>query len=170
MKTFALSLACLPAVLGAPCALAQDGATSPAAAAVASASESPPEWIASPRPSLRVSRQMPPAEALATQRAVPLAARDPAAAESPTAWTIELKDRTLHETLRRWSEQAGWQLVWEADRDFPIDAEFALQTDFVAALDTVMRSLAATDYPLQAMVNPHTRVVRIVRYMDSTRR
>lgn len=170
MKTIAINLACLSLGLGASAAFAQPVAT-PSTAAPA---ESSVEWVASPRPSLRVSRQMPPADTLAPGQAVPLPARGGEAerveASSITAWTVELKDRTLHETLRRWSEQAGWQLVWEADRDFAIDAEFSLRTDFVAALDTVMRSLAATDYPLQAQVNPHTRVVRIVRYMDSARR
>lgn len=170
MTTLAIRLACLSIGLSASAAFAQAGAT-PGPAATA---EPAAEWFASPRPSLRVSRQMPPSDALAPGQAVPLPTRggegERAEASSITAWTIELKDRTLHETLRRWSEQAGWQLVWEADRDFAIDAEFSLRTDFVAALDTVMRSLAATDYPLQAIVNPQTRVVRIVRYMDGARR
>ena len=84
-------------------------------------------------------------------------------------WQVNLSDQTMSIMLRRWAEQAGWQLVWEAERDYPIDSSFSLQGDFLTVLESVMRSVQRSDYPLQAMANPRTRVLRIVRYMDGQR-
>lgn len=89
------------------------------------------------------------------------AARDAPASD----WTFARADRTVHEALGRWSRQAGWQLVWEVERDFPIDAEVTLRGTFLQALDQAMHGLRDTDFPVQARVQPQTRVVRIVRYL-----
>lgn len=82
-------------------------------------------------------------------------------------WLIEIADTTLSNTVSRWCRQQNWQLIWEADRDFPILATVYLKGSFESALDKVMRSLADTDYPLQAIMNPNTKVVRIVRHMQN---
>lgn len=119
--------------------------------------ESAVEWIKTPRAPL-------------TTKAAPEApAGDPA---EPTAeWQVLLSDKTFYQTMLRWTRQAGWQLVWEAERDFAIDAQVSLQGTFLQVLDTSMRSLLQTDYPLQAQVNEQTRVVRITRYLiDGERR
>ena len=84
-------------------------------------------------------------------------------------WQVQLTDQTMSILLRRWAAQAGWQLVWEADRDYPIDSNFSLQGDFLTVLESVMRSVQRSDYPLQAVANTRTRVLRIVRYMDGQR-
>lgn len=119
--------------------------------------ESAVEWIKTPRGSL-------------TQKTSP---------ESPTGnasepsgeWQVLLSDVTFYQTMLRWTRLAGWQLVWEAERDFAIDAQVTLQGTFLEVLDTSMRSLLSTDYPLQAQVNEQTRVVRITRYLlDGDRR
>ncbi len=92
-------------------------------------------------------------------------------AESASEWTVELADQTFRQTLLRWTRVAGWQLVWEADRDFAIDAQVTLQGNFTQVLEEAMRSLRETDYPIYAQVNPNTRVVRIKRYLlDGDRR
>lgn len=91
------------------------------------------------------------------------------AASAPDAWQVQLTDQTMSIMLRRWAAQAGWQLVWEADRDYPIDSNFSLQGDFLTVLESVMRSVQRSDYPLQAVANTRTRVLRIVRYMDGQR-
>ncbi len=82
-------------------------------------------------------------------------------------WSIETADTTLSNTLSRWSRQEKWQLLWEADRDFPILATVYLQGSFQSAILSVMHSLSDSDYPLQAILNPNTRIVRIVRYMQT---
>ena len=82
-------------------------------------------------------------------------------------WTIETADVTLSNTLSRWSRQEKWQLIWEADRDFPILATVYLKGSFQSVILSVMESLAQTDYPLQAIMHPNSKVVRIVRHMQA---
>lgn len=78
-------------------------------------------------------------------------------------WIFSPSDRTLSMALQRWSAAANWQLVWEADRDFPIEVEIQFEGHFSAVLEQVMNSLQDSDYPLQAVVNAQTRVLRIRR-------
>ncbi len=91
---------------------------------------------------------------------------DAAAAVAPAVWSVELSDKRLSPALQRWAGQAGWQLVWEAERDFLIDAALHVEGDFLFAIETAMRSLADTDYPLQAIANRKTHVLRIIRFQD----
>ena len=81
-------------------------------------------------------------------------------------WSIELLDKRLSSVIQRWAAQSGWQLVWEAERDFLIDAALHVEGDFLFAVDATMRALAETDYPLQAIANKKTRVLRVIRYQD----
>ena len=85
---------------------------------------------------------------------------------APAVWSIELSDKRLSPALQRWAGQAGWQLVWEAERDFLIDAALHVEGDFLFAIETAMRALADTDYPLQAIANRKTQVLRIIRFQD----
>lgn len=91
--------------------------------------------------------------------------------EDASDWSFLLADGTVHQALQRWARVAGWQLVWEVDRDFPIDAEVSLRGNFLAALTQAMAALRDTDFPLQARVQAQTRVVRIGRWLpDGARR
>lgn len=119
------------------------------------------EWVTTPR-------QAVPAGKAGEARA---AAASPSREGEPTRdWDITFADKTLYQALLRWGQQAGWQLIWDAERDFPVEAQVTLNGTFLTSLNSVMHSLATTDYPLQAIANPGTRVVRIVRYMDGDRR
>nr|WP_297529155.1 toxin co-regulated pilus biosynthesis Q family protein [uncultured Roseateles sp.] len=92
-------------------------------------------------------------------------------AEAPAAWTFLRADGTVHQALQRWSREAGWQLVWEVERDFPIDAEVTLRGNLLDVLNQTMAALRDTDFPLQARIQAETRVVRIGRYLpDGARR
>lgn len=93
------------------------------------------------------------------------AARADLETDAAMGWTFARVDGTVHQALQRWTREAGWQLVWEVDRDFPIDAEVTLRGDFLDALTQAMAVLRDTDFPLQARVQSGTRVVRIVRYL-----
>lgn len=118
--------------------------------------ESDMEWRKSPRPAIESHerKHTPAAQPDSTSNITPI-------------WSLETADGTLSNTLSRWSRQEKWQLIWEADRDFPILATVYLKGSFQSAVLSVMQSLADSDYPLQAILNPNTRIVRIVRYMQT---
>jgi len=129
-------------------------------------------------PQVPPQQPYPPVQAQPPQLAQPAYVAPPAQsmppAQAPAAstqepWQVNLTDQTMSILLRRWAAQAGWQLVWEAERDFLIDSNFSLQGDFLTVLESVMRSVQRSDYPLQAVANSRTRVLRIVRYMDGQR-
>jgi hypothetical protein len=81
--------------------------------------------------------------------------------ETKSEWQINPSDRRLSIVLQRWSAQANWQLVWEAERDFPVEVRVVLDGSFSEALNEVMKSLSDSDYPLQAVMNAKTRVLRV---------
>jgi hypothetical protein len=83
-------------------------------------------------------------------------------------WSLLVEDRTLYQALGRWSAVAGWQLIWDADRDFPVESNVHLTQTFLGAIEIVLETLKDTDYPLQAAVNTETRVVRIIRHLDQS--
>ena len=81
-------------------------------------------------------------------------------------WAISLQDKTLYRVMRRWAAQAQYQLVWQVDRDFPIESEVVFEGSFRHAVGQVMSGVAVTDFPLQAVFNSDTRVLRVVRFLE----
>lgn len=86
---------------------------------------------------------------------------------APQAWSLRTDDRRLSMALQRWCVLAGWQLVWEAERDFPVEVGIEVQGSWTSALEQVMKSLQDSDYPLQAVMNPQTRVLRVRRQLET---
>lgn len=84
-------------------------------------------------------------------------------------WTLRTEERRLSQALQRWCSLAGWQLVWDAERDFPIEVEVQMHGQLSSALEWVMKSLQESDYPLQAVMNAQTRVLRVRRQHAGTR-
>jgi hypothetical protein len=128
------------------------------------------EWIRSPRAVVSLD-----GGATTQQRALAATpSAKPVALEANTTrtgsrqvWSIEQSEKRLSSALERWAQQAGWQLVWEADRDFVIESNLHLEGEFLKAVGTVMQSLSKTDYPLQARANSATLTLRISRYQDA---
>lgn len=111
------------------------------------------EWAKAPKPTLPQ----------------PAGAPEPvqASADEPLAiWSLQTQDKTLYHSISRWAQSANWQLMWEAERDFPILAQISIEGGFTAAIQLVMNSLASTDYPLQAVMNNATRVISVIRHQD----
>jgi hypothetical protein len=106
--------------------------------------------------------------------------QDPSMGGAPDAngntaqlWAVSLQDKTLYRVMRRWAAQAQYQLVWQIDRDFPIESEVVFEGSFRSAVAEVMSGVSMTDYPLQAIFNSNTRMLRVVRFLeerDSARR
>lgn len=91
------------------------------------------------------------------------------AAGNPAGWEVQLQDKTLYQTLRRWTANAGYQLMWEADRDFPIEANASFAGSIEEAISKVLQSLQSTDYPLQATINPKNKLIRVIRLLEAPR-
>lgn len=92
---------------------------------------------------------------------------EPAPAE---AWAVELSDSTVRLSLKRWAQNAGWQLVWDANRDLVIDAQVTFYGSFEQALASMMHALVDSEFPLQARVNTEAKIVRIQRLASSQAR
>jgi len=99
-----------------------------------------------------------------------VAASEPSADGEVRSWQVLLQDKTLSQTLFRWAQTAGWQIQWDAERDHTIEASLQIQATFVQALKMVMESLVGSEYPLQAVLNPQTRSMRVIRHNESPRR
>jgi hypothetical protein len=95
----------------------------------------------------------------------PGSARQPVIAQEPAplqVWSIALSDRTVRGALTRWTQQAGWRLIWEAPVDFAVDAPATLTGTFDEALQSVVGALAGTESPVQAILYRGNKVLRIV--------
>jgi hypothetical protein len=131
------------------------------------------EWVRSPRAVIDINAtplRLQPAEKgkpfSAPVELEPHLAND----KEPMVWSLGPPDKKLSVALTRWAQQAGWQMVWEAERDFVIESSLHLSGDFLRSMDAVMQSLADTDYPLQAKANRSTLTLRISRYQDAGNR
>lgn len=70
---------------------------------------------------------------------------------------------TVRETLRRWGDLAGWQVVWDASRDFTIEVShrFDINADFPEAARVLLDSYWAQGKPVKASIYAN-RVLRVV--------
>lgn len=130
------------------------------------------EWVRSPRAVLNINAaSSQPQAGASTLYASPVALEPNLINDfEPQVWSLQPEDKRLSAALNRWAQQAGWQIVWEAERDFVIESSLHLSGDFLKSVSTVMQSLASTDYPLQAKANRSTLTVRISRYQDAGNR
>lgn len=88
--------------------------------------------------------------------------------QESASWSVRKSDGTVRRMLHRWASSSGWQLIWEAQRDFPIETDFQIQGTFREAVGLVMESLAGSDFPLQASLNSHLRLIRISKYLQGS--
>lgn len=119
------------------------------------------DWSRSQRPSLERGSQRP----IFLDRGDAVG-RDDVRSGVAQLWAISLQDKTLYRVMRRWAAQAQYQLVWQVDRDFPIESEVVFDGSFRHAVGQVMSGVAVTDFPLQAVFNSDTRVLRVVRFLE----
>lgn len=93
------------------------------------------------------------------------------ATPSNDLWEVLTEDRTLRITLTRWANLAGWQLVWDIERNFDVEAGAKITGSFKDAVSQVVQSLSKTDYPVRAVFYEKSSppVLRIVKYTAGTR-
>ncbi len=86
---------------------------------------------------------------------------------NPTSlWEMRLQDITLAQTLQRWSQQAGWKLIWDVDKHIMIDSPHQFKGSFEEAISLLLAapSLAASGLPLEVCFYPNTPpLARITR-------
>lgn len=85
-------------------------------------------------------------------------------------WQVLRADVSVRRLLQRWGREAGWQVVWDAPRDFPIETEVQLSGRIEQVVSAVVESLALTDYPVQARINSELHIIRIGRYLEGQAR
>lgn len=75
-------------------------------------------------------------------------------------WKLQNK-HSLREILARWSEQANWQLVWDAHNDYRIEAHSSYVGDYRDAVAQLLEDLAQSGLPLGAEFYTGNRVLRV---------
>jgi hypothetical protein len=149
--------AAAPAAAPSTANVAAAAATVPAAAVPAQGSAEPAKTVAPPAGASG-------AQAVLAQAPVaPVTPTAPAAAQRSATWDVRVADVAISRTLKRWGEQAGYQVVWSSPKDFPVAATASITGDFHEALKTIIESLAQTDSPVMAVYYLNN-VVQIVRY------
>lgn len=81
-------------------------------------------------------------------------------------WEMRLQDITLAQTLQRWSQQAGWKLIWDVDKHILIDSPHQFKGSFEEAVGLLLAapSFAAAGLPLEVCFYPNTPpLARITR-------
>lgn len=90
-------------------------------------------------------------------------------ATSVRTWRIESGDIRLSTTLERWTKEAGYNLIWDAQKQVLLSAKDSFDGTLEEALARVLRSpaIARSDYPLEACFYPNQPpVVRVTRKGD----
>jgi hypothetical protein len=95
----------------------------------------------------------PPADVGPAPLVVPPAGRSAATADSPTvetgsrrAWEARAGE-TLRVLLEDWAAEAGWQVIWNTDREYPIRAGASFTGDFRHAARAAVRGFRTAAPP-----------------------
>ena len=86
-------------------------------------------------------------------------------------WAILTSDVRLETTLERWAKDAGYRLIWDADRHILISAADQFVGTLPDAINRVLNSPAIrdSDYPLEAVFYSNMPpVIRITRLGDQS--
>jgi predicted transcriptional regulator len=81
-------------------------------------------------------------------------------------FAVKLTDGTIYGALQRWSKESGWQLSWEAERDFAVNLEATYEGDYETSIGQLMETLGRSQYPLRACTFDN-KVVRVVHKSKS---
>jgi hypothetical protein len=128
-----------------------DGSSPAGAPAAAAPEEAPP-----PAPPAAAPAPAPtPAQAAGTATAAP---REDAVKH----WSLSERDKTLKGALQKWSQAAGWRLVWELGVDYRIDASASIDGTFETAISEVVKNMEHADVPPKAIFYRGNQVLRVV--------
>lgn len=128
-------------------------AKSPMVSAASSASASPVKTSSPAGPAKNI-----PASAVPP---VVVAKAAPPPKPIPEQWVLNTSDVTLRRALGKWAAKAGWQLVWDASVDVPINVTATFEGDFRSAVKRLFQSLSAADVNLTGMLYAGNKVLRV---------
>lgn len=92
----------------------------------------------------------------------PIAVKAAQATPMVKTWEILPQDISIYSAMKRWSQEAGWQLSWEIPIDYPVTISGSVKGDFEQAIDQVFASYEDADYPPKGCLYSN-KVVRVVR-------
>ena len=87
--------------------------------------------------------------------------------EGSGSWEIRASDALLSSALIRWGKQAGYQVIWDEPKDFPVTATATFTGSFEDAIKAVVDALKGSDTPFKAVFYSN-KVVRFVRFDGQT--
>ena len=76
-------------------------------------------------------------------------------------WVISPEDKTLRNSLAKWCKQSGWQLVWNAHANYPVDTSWSINSSFESAVNEVLSATQHSEIPLMAVMYDSNRVLEI---------
>ena len=77
-------------------------------------------------------------------------------------WIISPSQQKLSTAMEEWSKKAGWQMLWERTKDFPIDVNGTFCSSYFDAVKTVLETYRTSDSPVKAKFYRGNNVVRYV--------
>ena len=88
---------------------------------------------------------------------------EPLHAKPEQPWNVLISDALLSKTMRRWGDRAGYQVIWDSPKDFPVMAAASFGGSFENAVNAVVDALASSEAPVEARFYSNS-VVRFTRY------
>lgn len=85
-------------------------------------------------------------------------------AKPAKVWEVRPSDMTLYGAMKRWSKDAGMQLMWETENhDVRLRGQATYSGDFDAAVFELMKSVESSEYPMRACMfdNGAVRVIHV---------
>lgn len=124
------------------------------------------EYIAIPKLPIEKPKTAVPAMQVSDQKIVPPQILQQAGTSTPGLdWRITPTDNTISAALTRWGSQAGYQVVWQAEKDLPAFGA-VYSGGFEAVIESLMNDTVHSGYPLHACLYDN-KVVRILHITQS---
>lgn len=76
-------------------------------------------------------------------------------------WILDPKDSMLKTAFINWCKKSGWQLVWNAQVDFPITTHWEIDGTFEYAINEVLKATQSNDTALTGIMYDANKVLEI---------
>ena len=69
--------------------------------------------------------------------------------------------QSLRQVTQGWAARAGYEVVWDADFDYPVRATLRMDGDFINAMTGLFNAYAAADRPLSIDIYKEQKLVHV---------